>query len=47
MLVVAGDDRGGGPRQGRGHQVGGVQADAHQQEEGKQITVFTWGYRLG
>jgi hypothetical protein len=33
-MFVAGDAGGGGPRQGRGHQVGGVPQDAHQQAEG-------------
>jgi hypothetical protein len=33
-MLVAGDAGGGGSRQGRGHQVGGVPQNAHQQAEG-------------
>ena len=43
-MLVAGDAGGGGPRQGRGHQVGGVSQDAHQQAEGQsphQTTINT------
>jgi hypothetical protein len=45
-MLVAGDAGGGGPRQGRGHQVGGVPQDAHQQAEGPgphQTTIIEQG----
>jgi hypothetical protein len=49
-MLVAGDAGGGGPRQGRGHQVGGVPQDAHQQAEGPsphQTTIIKQGNSLG
>jgi hypothetical protein len=49
-ILVAGDAGGGGPRQGGGHQVGGVPQDAHQQAERPsphQTTIIKQGDFFG